>query len=450
MELLYYVNNNFVHNFSQISNNIFRYEIMKKLLLIVFLCINIVLCTSVGEIPTAWADKILVLTFTFNDKEYVFDAQDVRMDNFYFESIRQKRELNSSINRANTLNKLLNMGIEPEVALEYCFAGFSNFLKRMREDLECEPKDASYQFVPNPPHFLFTHEKIGYKLDILSLANQIILALNNNNTIIKLTPQELLPSVFYDDIKDYCSVRANFSTSFLDNENREHNMNLALNKLDGLVIQPDIEYSFNSLTGIRTESRGYKPSKIIVGGKYVEGTGGGVCQVSTTLYNALLLAGVDITEVHNHTLMSSYVKLGFDAMVNYGLADLKWKSNLNFPLFISAGIINNSIKITVWGKPYRNGERFERVVEIEQEYEAPEDEIIEDKMGEYTDIVEFDGDEAYIQYPHKGYKVRSILECYRFDKLVERKLIRRCVYKPCAGIKVVGTKKRLFDGSYGN
>ena len=262
-----------------------------------------------------------------------------------------------------------------------------------------------------------------------------------NSVIIKLKPQILLPLVKYEDIIDYQNVKSSFYTTFVvTNEDRKHNINLALDRLNGLEISPNKTYSFNALTGRRTEKAGYRPAKIIVDKKYVEGIGGGVCQVSSTLYNALLLAGVEVTEVHNHSLCSNYVDLGFDAMVNFGSADLKWENYSTHPVFVKANVEGNRVNVTIFGKD--DGRTFKRVNEIEAEENPPSDEIFIDEKQEYTHLVNYTDEEEYIQLPHKGYVVRAFLEEYKDGKLVDRKFLRRVKYKPSAGIKVRGNIER--------
>ncbi len=444
MELLYNTSGHFVHKFLQIWQNNEKGNQMKKILFCLILGVELLgICWLSFEIPVVYADSEEIdITFVFQDKRFFYNsAKYERSEIFFNNSKLQKRGLSTRSGRANLLKQVLNLEIEPKVALNYCFVGIDEVLDDMKMQIDCEPVDASYTLKNDAPHFVFTREKIGYKLDFLQIANQIYEKLCESNVFtISLTPTKLLPAVCYDDIKDYQNLRAQFSTYFLQNENREHNINLALSAFNKLKLIPNREYSFNEITGSREEACGYKEAKIIVGGKYVEGVGGGVCQVSTTIYNALLLAGVDVTEVHNHTLSSSYVKLGFDAMVNYGTADLKWQNNFDFPLFMFTKIENNQINVSIYGKSDKVS--YERVCEIEETFPPLEDEIIVDTDGQYQALVEFDDEEEYIQLPHKGYKVRAILERYEDGKLVERKLLRRVRYLPCGGVKVVGIKKR--------
>ena len=112
---------------------------------------------------------------------------------------------------------------------------------------------------------------------------------------------------------------------------------------------PGDVFSYNKATGARTWSNGYKTAKVIVDGKYVNGEGGGVCQVSTTIYNAALMSGLDIQEVHNHTFPSHYVSKGRDSAVSYGYIDLKFKNNLAHPIYIKNIVSNGIITSKIYG-----------------------------------------------------------------------------------------------------
>ena len=112
---------------------------------------------------------------------------------------------------------------------------------------------------------------------------------------------------------------------------------------------PSETFSYNNSTGARTWSNGYKTAKVIVGGRYVNGEGGCVCQVSTTIYNAALLSGLDILEVHNHTFPSHYVGKGRDAAVSYGYIDLKFKNYFAHPIYIKNIVSNGAITSKIYG-----------------------------------------------------------------------------------------------------
>ena len=410
----------------------------------------IVFCALINGTTTtvsATEADLISMNFRYNGTTYTYSSTALdNLNNFYFRSIAQKNNrLGTPMERADLLERVLALGVEPSVAFQYCFPGLEQVIADIKKAVDCAPQDALFTFNPKrTPYFVFQHEKMGYSLDTMALAHEIADNLRASSTFtIDLHPTNLYPDIYYDDIKDYATLRGSFFTSFNENNaNRKHNIALAISKFNGLKIEKNHEYSFNETTGRRTEANGYRPANIIVDKKYVEGYGGGVCQASTTLYNALLLAGLDFREVHSHSLVSSYVNMGFDAMVNFGSADLRWVNNTDTDMFVRTYVSGNRVGVEIYGKPDKTRYTLKRVTEIEKEITPPSDEVIIDKNGEYSNLVNYTDESAYISAPHKGYRVRAILEKYEGDKLVERKLLRRVSYQATRGVKVVGNKER--------
>ena len=108
-------------------------------------------------------------------------------------------------------------------------------------------------------------------------------------------------------------------------QRRLHNVGLALSKFDGMTIKSGEEVSFNAVTSPQTVEGGYEKSIIIFNGQFVEGVGGGLCQASTTLYNAVILADLEVIEVSKHTLPVGYIELALDAMVSENWSDMRFK-----------------------------------------------------------------------------------------------------------------------------
>ncbi|MBC7082709.1 MAG: VanW family protein [Firmicutes bacterium] len=134
-------------------------------------------------------------------------------------------------------------------------------------------------------------------------------------------------------------VLASFSTTLKDPEkSRNHNVALAAAAVDGVVLQPGEEFSFDRVVGPRLAEAGYREARVISGGKSVPGIGGGICQVSTTLYNVALLAGLEIVERHPHSRPVDYVPPGLDATVAEGQYDLRFRNTLGVPLALSARV----------------------------------------------------------------------------------------------------------------
>ena len=112
---------------------------------------------------------------------------------------------------------------------------------------------------------------------------------------------------------------------------------------------PGEEFSYNESTGPRSKANGYKNAPVIVNGKLQDGTGGGVCQVSTTIYNSALYSGLDITKVRNHSLPSAYAPVGKDATVVDGYLDLKFKNPYNHPIYIKNTTYNGVVTSKIYG-----------------------------------------------------------------------------------------------------
>ena len=126
-------------------------------------------------------------------------------------------------------------------------------------------------------------------------------------------------------------------------------MELSAEKINGKIISPNEEFSYNLTVGARTIEAGYKEAKIYSNGQVVDGIGGGICQLSSTLYNAAFFANLDITERYNHQFLTSYVKEGRDATVVYGVKDFKFKNSRNFPIKIETTVNSGVVTCSIYG-----------------------------------------------------------------------------------------------------
>ncbi len=212
---------------------------------------------------------------------------------------------------------------------------------------------------------------------------------------------------------------------------RVENIRIAAVLIDGITVQAFGEFSFNKTVGRRTEEAGFQQAKIIVNGEYVQGVGGGVCQVSTTLYNAALKSGLKITEYHPHSLRVSYVSPSRDAMVS-SQSDLCFFNPYAHPVRIATQVFSGGVRVTFYGKG--DGLRYE-IVSEEKEEIAPPPPIVKD--GERDEI---------LRAPKNGVKSESYLETYQGGQLVRREKIRADEYRPTQGIIV---KKMPQPTNYG-
>ena len=135
----------------------------------------------------------------------------------------------------------------------------------------------------------------------------------------------------------------------MSNKDRTTNLELAAEKINGTILSPGEEFSYNTTVGARTISNGYKEAKIYSNGKVVDGIGGGICQISSTLYNAAMFANLNITTRYNHQFLTSYVAPGRDATVVYGVKDLKFINNRSYPIKIEMKISNGIVYCSFYG-----------------------------------------------------------------------------------------------------
>lgn len=230
-------------------------------------------------------------------------------------------------------------------------------------------------------------------------------------------------------------LRAKFYTSYDSSvEERKHNIALAAAAIDGTLIEKGCQFSFNAVVGERTEARGYLPAKIILYGAFTDGIGGGVCQVSSTVYNAALLAGMTILEYHPHSLSVSYVEPSFDAMVNSAGSDLRFENQTAFPVLLRATADGARLTVFVYGA--KTDRRFVRESKQVERIPAPPEQIRDALAGEYPDLK--DGELRVLSYGRDGLKSVGILAEYKGERLISRKIIRKDTYLPLQGISVRG------------
>lgn len=192
----------------------------------------------------------------------------------------------------------------------------------------------------------------GHTLDILATVEQLTRAVESDPTTQRLTvsyinkPARTTASY----LKDINGQIGSFTTRVGGNSSRIRNVKLATAAIDGTLLAPGETFSLDKVVGPRTRKRGYREATVFVDAKEVEGVGGGVSQVTGTLFNAAALAGLAIKEVHPHSRPVSYLPIGRDATVAQGLKDLKFVNNTNTPIYISNTLRNRSLQAVIYGR----------------------------------------------------------------------------------------------------
>lgn len=201
--------------------------------------------------------------------------------------------------------------------------------------------------------FVFAGEENGFAIDQDKLAADISQALKDKKFDAKITASgsDVAPEISAASAKEKYKTISSFTTNTTANQNRNTNVRLAAEAINGTVIKPGQEFSFNGTVGQRTEAKGYKGAAAYNNGEVVQEIGGGVCQVSTTLYNAVFKAGLKISSRRSHTFEPSYVTPGRDATVSWDQPDFKFINNSSTAIGLRASYVDQKVTVSVYGIP---------------------------------------------------------------------------------------------------
>ena len=210
-----------------------------------------------------------------------------------------------------------------------------------------QPVDAYYT---ENPRAVFAHKNgLDFNIPVEQVKNMLNSGEKDEYKVpLKIiTPNVTTNMIGMEAFPDYIST---FSTRYnISDRDRTTNLRLAANKINGTVLMPGETFSYNKVVGRRTIAAGYKEAKIYQDGQVIDGLGGGICQISTTLFNAVLYANLEIIEKRNHQFVPSYVSAGRDATVVYGSQDFKFKNTRNYPIKITCSVDRGNAKFDIYG-----------------------------------------------------------------------------------------------------
>ncbi|MGI6452065.1 MAG: VanW family protein [Syntrophomonadaceae bacterium] len=191
-------------------------------------------------------------------------------------------------------------------------------------------------------------EEAGTIVNIEKCIERLFNAQENED--VPLAIEMIYPQYSSADLARATQTLGYFETYFSGSRERRTNITMAATALNNLIIWPGQGFSFNEVVGPRTPERGYLPAPVIISGAMDLGFGGGVCQVSTTVYNAALSAQLKIIERHGHSKRVHYISAGRDATVDYGHLDLKFMNNRKGPIIIKSGVSGSRIWVRILGE----------------------------------------------------------------------------------------------------
>ena len=219
---------------------------------------------------------------------------------------------------------------------------FKAYYKKIHKEPENAYMDEAndYQIVPS---------QTGVSFDISQAVKEYRQA--EEGSVLTIAFEQTRPEVTTEDLTSrvYRDVLGSYNTYGGGTQNRINNLTLAAKSIDGIELMPGEIFSYNETLGERTEEKGYKSAGVFVNGQHAEGIGGGICQVSTTLFDACLYADLEIVKRTNHSGRVDYVPAGLDAAVSWGDPDFQFCNNTEYPIRISATYADGSVNVKIYG-----------------------------------------------------------------------------------------------------
>ncbi len=304
-------------------------------------------------------------------------------------------------------------------ALRTVVEGIANYVNRDPVNSTVE----SFNF--GSKTFTFTEDQPGAKLDPEYMYATLAGILDGGTTsdTVRFIPEKVLADVTRTELMNRFGLISAYTTTTTKDKNRNKNIELSAKAINGITVLPGEIFSFNGATGERTAEKGYKEAPAIAGGQSKDEVGGGVCQTSSTLFNAAVRADLEILERNPHAWPSSYIEKGFDATVNYPGLDMKFRNNTEWPVFIVAGYSDRKVTVNIYG--YSLGKDVKIDLESKLVKTIPKPTGINYVIN--TDLQP--GESKTTVKAREGYVVETYKIWYRGNKEERRELLFTTTYK---------------------
>lgn len=301
-------------------------------------------------------------------------------------------------------------------------------MDKIYSEIHTEPKDAYFEM--NPYKIYPEVDGVDLKVSVEEAKN-IISSEEKQEYSLDLNITKPAKTINDLGTEAFPYLVSSFSTRYdASNTNRSTNLAIAANKINGKVLMPGEEFSYNQVVGKRTVEEGYRDAAIYQDGKVVDGLAGGICQISSTLYNAVLLANLEVTERMNHSYTTSYVAAGRDATVVWGTKDFKFRNSRTYPIKIEASVKNGVAEFKIHG------------VQEEKEYEIRILPVTTGSIPYSTSYVQdptlAPGQQIVSQAGHSGLKVTTYKEVRYNGEVISKDIISNDTYKPMQTVIRVG------------
>ena len=378
-----------------------------------------------------------IITVTVGDKTFELKYSDISPSINADETVEEALSYGKD-NKMFEKKEIIENGVDYKVdtVLSYDEEKVKEFSNSVNDQVKVDAVDAKISI--NGSNISITPEVTGKHIDIDDLCNKIKESIDPDPEKVETVTvdlQDYSPSITSADLSKITGVMSSYSSTFgTSDSGRVENLRIATGYINGTLLMPGEEFSYNDTIGPTTPERGYKEANTYVGSKIVPGYGGGVCQVSSTLYRAVIQANIRSTERRNHSMTVGYAQPGLDATVAAGYIDYKFVNTYDFPIYIQGYLSGNKVVFNVWGnKESMGGKTYELVNEILETYTYGTEEVKDSTLAEGTRVVTSSGS--------NGCKASAYLITYENGVQVNKELISTDVYSTRNQVVSVGTKK---------
>ena len=330
--------------------------------------------------------------------------------------------------RLNTVQQTLQQPVGLYTVTTYDRETVRSMVDGIAQSINREPVNASVAaFDQSTKRFTFNSDESGVYIDADAIYQEVTQWLDSGvySGTIRVEPQVVLASVTKAELMNRFGLISSFTTKKTGNTNRTTNIALSAEAINGTTVLPGETFSFNAATGQRTEAKGYRPAAAIAGGETFDEIGGGVCQTSTTLFNAVVRANLTIVTRKPHAWPSDYVPKGEDATVNWPNLDFKFRNDTDWPIFIVARCdkSNKTVTTEIYGMSLGDGATIDLESEVVYTKEPPSE-----TLYVYNPELEY-GTEKQTVKPRTGYRVETYKVYYQSGQEVGRELLHTSDYK---------------------
>lgn len=332
-------------------------------------------------------------------------------------------------------SELLKNGMDIELVYGYDEELLDAKLTEVAEEFDQEAVDSTV--VRKNGRFIISDEQTGLAMDKEKTAKNVAKVMETRMSgKADIVAEVTEPKVTAEDNSHVTDLIGTYYTTYSNSDkNRNNNLAVGCNYINGTIVAPGEVFSANANLGSQTAAGGYKNAGVYVNGKVEQGMAGGVCQVTSTLYNAAILAELDIVERSPHSMTVGYVPLGRDAAVAGTYKDLKFRNNTEYPIMIEAYASGGKLVMNIYGHEVHSSSRK---IEFETVYEGTIDKPAE--------IVKKDpempeGERKVTSKGRTGCKVSVRKKVYEGGKQISNEWFSSSSYRAAADEVTVGTKK---------